>query len=66
MANFEIYKSKDGYRWRLRARNGEIVAQSEAYTTKQNAIKGCEATIRAAKTANILYLKEDSAPKSAK
>lgn len=30
------------YRWRLRADNNEIVAVSEAYTTKQNAIYGAK------------------------
>ena len=31
----EIYKAKDGWRWRLWARNGRIVAESgEAYRSK--------------------------------
>ncbi len=38
-SKFVIYKDKAGYyRWRLRARNGEIVAISEAYVAKQSAI----------------------------
>ena len=39
MARFVIYRDRAGqYRWRLVARNGEIVATSEAYTTKYSAL----------------------------
>jgi len=35
---FEIYPAKDGYRWRLVAKNGEIIADSgEAYTRRPDA-----------------------------
>lgn len=35
-----IYKAKDGYRWRLVAANGRIIAESgEAYSTWWNAKK---------------------------
>ncbi len=35
MARFVIYRDRAGqYRWRLVAKNGEIVAISEAYTAK--------------------------------
>lgn len=38
MYNFEIYEAGDGWRWRLKATNGEIVADSaEAYASKWNA-----------------------------
>lgn len=38
ISKFEIYMDRTGqYRWRLKARNGEIVAVSEAYTTKYSA-----------------------------
>jgi len=37
---FEIYIDRAGYyRWRLIAKNNEKVAASEAYVSKQNAIK---------------------------
>jgi uncharacterized protein YegP (UPF0339 family) len=37
---FEIYIDKAGYyRWRLFAGNGEKIAASEAYVSKQNAIR---------------------------
>jgi len=38
MVKFEIYQDiARQYRWRLKAANGEIIAVSEAYTTKYNA-----------------------------
>lgn len=40
---FDIFKAKDGWRWRLWARNGRIVAVSgEAYKRKAAAVKQCE------------------------
>jgi len=39
MVKFKIYRDiAEQYRWRLVARNGEIVATSEAYTTKYGAL----------------------------
>ena len=38
---YEIFKSKNGqFYWRLKARNGEVIAISEGYTSKENAING--------------------------
>jgi uncharacterized protein len=31
---FEIYKSKGEWRWRLKARNGEVIANGEGYKNK--------------------------------
>lgn len=40
---FEVYRAKDGWRWRLWARNGRIVAVSgEAYKRAAAAVKQCE------------------------
>lgn len=40
-ARFEHYRTRDGgYGFRLRAGNGEIVAGSEAYTRKTDAVRG--------------------------
>lgn len=40
---FDIFKAKDGWRWRLWARNGRMVAVSgETYKRKAAAIKQCE------------------------
>lgn len=41
MGTFEIYKDqRDEFRFRLKARNGEIILRSEGYTTKANCEKG--------------------------
>jgi len=56
MAKFEIYKSTNGYRWRLKAGNGEVVATGEEYTTKDGAVRGCEAVSRAAADAEIVEI----------
>lgn len=37
---FQIYKSGSEYRYRLKARNGEIILSGEGYTTKQNCLNG--------------------------
>lgn len=54
MAKFEIYQSGDGFRWRLRAGNGEIVATGEQYSTKDGAKRGCDAVRMAVTEAEIV------------
>ncbi len=54
MAKFEVYESKSGWRWRLKAGNGEVVATGEEYTTKDGAVRGCEAVARAAADAEVV------------
>lgn len=45
---FQVYPAKDGFRWRLRAANGRIIAESgEAYTRKRDCIRAVE-VVRAA------------------
>lgn len=40
---FELYEDKGGqFRFRLRARNGEIIGSSEGYATKAGCINGME------------------------
>ncbi|CAN7221158.1 YegP family protein [Microbacterium foliorum] len=40
---FELYADRSGgYRFRLKAGNGEVIATSESYTTKAAAKKGIE------------------------
>lgn len=49
MGKFEIFKGKNGqYYFRLKAANGEIIAFSEGYTTKQGAQNGIDAVKRTA------------------
>lgn len=54
MAKVEIYKDRAGeYRWRARARNGRIVADSgEGYGRRRDCLRGIEATFRALLAAN--------------
>lgn len=58
MARFEVFAYEGGYRWRLKAGNGEILAVSERYTTKDSAMRGCEAAARAAAKADIYEVTE--------
>lgn len=56
---FEIYKDMKGeFRFRLRSRNGEIVASGESYKTRADAKRGIEAVRRAAADAKIEDLTE--------
>ena len=41
--HFEVYPAKDGWRWRLRAANGRIVATGEAHTRKADAVRAAAA-----------------------
>lgn len=51
---FEVYPDRSGlYRFRLRCRNGKIVAVSEGYTTKAACLAGVESVIRNASDATI-------------
>lgn len=40
---FVVYQAPDGWRWRLVAGNGEVVASGEAYTRKADAVRACRA-----------------------
>lgn len=56
---FEIFKDVSGqYRFRLKGRNGEIVATGESYPTKADAKKGVQAVQRAANEAKVVDLSE--------
>lgn len=51
---FELYKDNAGeYRFRLKARNGEIIASSEGYTAKSNCLNGIESVRKNAAEASI-------------
>ena len=52
---FEMYQDKAGeYRFRLKARNGEIIAVSEGYTTKASCLNGIESVRKNAVAAGIV------------
>ena len=44
------------WRWRLKSANGEIVASGEAYTRRQDALRGVEAHRRAAIRAQVAVI----------
>ena len=51
---FELYRDRRGeYRFRLRARNGKIIAISEAYTSRGACAAGIESVITGAAQADI-------------
>lgn len=52
---FEMYlDAKQKFRFRLKARNGEIIAVSQGYTTKQNCIKGIDSVKNNAPISSIV------------
>lgn len=52
---FELYRDKTGfYRFRLKARNGEIIAVSETYTARAGCLNGIESVKKNAMDAEIL------------
>lgn len=53
--NFEIFQdSKKQWRFRLKARNGRIICQSEGYTRKENCLNGIESVREAAYWAGVV------------
>ena len=52
---FEMYQDKSGqYRFRLKARNGKIIAVSEAYAAKAGCLNGIESVQKNAAEAEIV------------
>lgn len=52
---FELYRDRAGeYRFRLKARNGEIIAISGGYSGKANCCSGIESVKKNAETAEIM------------
>ena len=56
---FEWYVDKVGkYRFRLKAANGEMIAISEGYASKQGCVEGIESVKKNAPIAKIVEVKE--------
>ncbi len=52
---FEWYKDAKGkFRFRLKAANGEIIAVSEAYSSKDSCVNGIESVKKNAPTAKVV------------
>ena len=45
---FTVYQARDGWRWRLVAANGRIIAAGEAHTRERDAWRAVEAVREAA------------------
>lgn len=57
---FEVYKDKSGgYRFRLKAGNGEVIASSESYKTKASAMNGVDSVKKNA-SGPVVDLTEES------
>ena len=54
MGKFVIKKSAAGYHFVLKAANGETIATSQVYTTKESCEKGIESVKKNAATANLV------------
>jgi hypothetical protein len=58
-AKFEISKDKSGkFRFHLKAANGEIIAASQGYETRESAHKGVESVKTSAPAAKVVDLTE--------
>jgi uncharacterized protein YegP (UPF0339 family) len=44
---FSTYKAKDGFRWKLKAANGEIIATGEGHNSRDDADRAIQ-TVKAA------------------
>ena len=62
MTKFQLFKDRKGeYRWRLRARNGQIIADSnEGYSTKASCKHGIELVKQQAASAEVEDQTEES------
>lgn len=57
---FEVFSdAADKFRWRLKAGNGEVIAQSQAYATKDAAKKGIASVQTNAAGAALVDLTEE-------
>lgn len=60
MGKFELFEDKDGkWRWNLKAGNGEVIATSEAYSSKSAAEGGIESVRNNAPGAEIVLREGD-------
>jgi uncharacterized protein len=59
MPKFEVYLDDAGeYRFRLRARNGQVIAVSQGYKSKEGCLKGIKSVQLNAADARIVVLED--------
>jgi uncharacterized protein YegP (UPF0339 family) len=63
MGKFELYKSGDQFRYRLKATNGQNILSGEAYTTKQGCKDGIASVKKNASNADRYEVKEGKSGK---
>jgi uncharacterized protein len=60
MPKFEVYVDEiGGYHFRLRARNGQIIAVSQSYKSKEGCLKGIKSVKLNASGARIVILEKE-------
>ena len=60
MPKFEVYIDEiGGYHFRLRARNGQIIAVSQSYKSKEGCLKGIKSVKLNASDARIVILEKE-------
>ncbi len=60
MPKFEVYVDEiGGYHFRLRARNGQIIAVSQSYKSKEGCLKGIKSVKLNAPGARIVILEKE-------
>ncbi len=53
MGKFEIRETNTGFKFDLKATNGQIIATSQVYSSKDAAKKGCASVVKAAEAGRI-------------
>lgn len=56
LPRFETYRSKDGWRWRLRSANGRIICTGEAHSRKTDAERAAKTVAETAAKAQAKEL----------
>lgn len=56
MGKFVITQTATGFKFNLKASNGEVIATSEVYTTHASAVSGAESVIKVAPVAKLADL----------
>ncbi len=59
MPKFEVFTDKSGkYRFRLKAKNGEIIATSQGYASKAGCMKGIESVRENSPVADVIEVQD--------
>ena len=56
---WQVFRARDGWRWRLLAGNGRIIAMGEAHTRRRDAERAIRTVARAANAAAHVQRRED-------